>query len=434
MARDCRAAAARALAGVMAGQSLNQSLPPQLEQVAPRDRALLQELCYGTLRHWPRLDGLLEQLLEKPLRDKDRDIRALLAVGLYQLDATRVPDHAAVASTVAATAPLKKAWARGLANAVLRRYLRERETLEAPLTAARRAAHPDWLYQRLATDCGTALDSVLAANNARPPMTLRVNLGRSGRDDYLRQLEAAGIRARPGELAASALYLEQPVDVSALPGFEAGMVSVQDEAAQLAAQLLDARDGQRVLDACAAPGGKTCHILERAREQGANVDLLALDNDPERAERVRENLGRLALTARLAVADASHPPAALAQERFDRILVDAPCSATGVIRRHPDIKLLRRETDIARLAREQGAILDGLWPLLKPGGRLLYVTCSVLQEENHAVVEAFLQRCGEARLETLAVEWGEPRDAGRQLLPREGGPDGLYFAALTRVD
>jgi 16S rRNA (cytosine967-C5)-methyltransferase len=429
MVRDCRAAAARVLAGVMAGQSLNQALPAQLALVSPRDRGLLQQLCYGSLRQWPRLGGLAAQLLDKPLRAKDRDVEALISLGLYQLVDTRVPDHAAVASTVAATRALGKGWARGLVNALLRRYLRERDALEAGLDPAQRAAHPTWLFQRLQRDWGPSAAGIVAANNTRPPMTLRVNLARIGREDYQRQLRGAGLVAHPGEWAASAIYLAQPVDVDELPGFAEGLVSVQDEAAQLAAPLLAPRPGERVLDACAAPGGKTCHSLEWQPEL---AEMVAVEIDGERAGRVQQNLDRLGLRARLLVADAARPPASLAPGSFDRILVDAPCSASGVIRRHPDIKLLRRESDISQLARQQGAILDGLWPLLKPGGFLLYVTCSVFDEENSAVIKDFIARQPLAQLQLPQADWGVPLSAGRQLLPRDDGPDGLFFAGLRR--
>ncbi|MBN7797120.1 16S rRNA (cytosine(967)-C(5))-methyltransferase RsmB [Parahaliea mediterranea] len=431
MVLDCRAAAARVLAGVMNGQSLNQALPPQQGRVAGRDRALLQELCYGSLRHWPRLAGLAGQLLDKPLRDKDRDVFALILVGLYQLAVTRVPDHAAVAATVGATRALNKGWARGLVNALLRRYQRERDALEGALDPAARAAQPPWLYRQLQDQWGEATDAIAAAGNSRPPMVLRVNLARIPRAQYRQQLAEAGIASTPGDLAASALYLERAVDVGELPGFAEGLASVQDEAAQLAAELLDCRAGDRVLDACAAPGGKTCHILERNPRPAA---LVAMEVDPERAARIRDNLRRLELDAEVVVADAAHPPADLEPASFDRILVDAPCSATGVIRRHPDIKLLRRESDIGQLAGQQAAILDGLWPLLKPGGQLLYVTCSILEAENSAVVTDFIGRRNDARLDPIAVPWGEARPGGRQLLPREGGPDGLFFARLLRGD
>ncbi|MFV0477017.1 MAG: 16S rRNA (cytosine(967)-C(5))-methyltransferase RsmB [Parahaliea sp.] len=428
MISDCRAAAARVISQVMAGQSLNQALPPQLDSVDERDRALLRELSYGCLRQWQRLDGLAGELLDKPLRNKDNDIRALILIGLHQLTATRIPDHAAVASTVGATRTLSKAWARGLVNATLRRFLRERETLEARLSDSQQVAHPDWLYHRLQAEWPQQAQAILAANNSHPPMTLRVNAQRDERSSYQQTLTEHGIASRPGTLSDNALYLEQALDVSQLPSFDNGHVSVQDEAAQLAAVLLAAQPGQRVLDACAAPGGKSCHILER---QPRLAELVAMDIDTARALRVQNNLERLKLAAELIVGDATSPPGTLTAGSFDHILADVPCSATGVIRRHPDIKLLRRTRDITQLAREQGRILDGLWPLLKPGGSLLYVTCSVLEEENSAVINAFLERQHQARLEMPSLNWGETCHAGQQLLPTLHGSDGLFFARLV---
>ncbi len=427
--RDCRAAAATALAAVLAGDSLAEVLPAQLEQVKERDRALLQQLCYGSLRAWARLDALGQDLLDKPLRNKDRDLRALLVVGLYQLSETRIPDHAAVSSTVAATRDLGKTWARGMLNAVLRRFQREQDNLLAALAPAAGAAHPEWLYRRLLRDWGDAAPAIMAANTARPPMTLRVNRRQGSPADYARRLQAADIACHPGALGPESLYLEQPVDVALLPGFAQGAASVQDEAAQLAAGLLGAEPGERVLDACAAPGGKTCHLLEL---QPALAELIALDIDAPRLQRVGENLSRLGLAATLLQADAALPPAELEAASFQRILVDAPCSATGVIRRHPDIMLLRREGDIAQLARRQGAILAGLWPLLAPGGTLLYVTCSVLDAENSAVIADFLATTDDAEELPIDGQWGQPRSHGRQLLPAQDGPDGLYFARLVR--
>lgn len=429
--RDTRATAARVLAEVMAGTSLNQALPAGLEQVAERDRALLQQLSYGTLRLYPRLLGVLQQLLDKPLRDKDRDVQALLLLGLYQLEATRVPDHAAVAATVAATRELAKPWAKGLCNAILRRYLREREALNATLKPAAAAAHPAWLYQRLQQDWPEDWAGIVDANNQQPPMTLRLNCGKRERAAYLALLAEQGIAARAGTLTDTSIYLEQARDVSALPGFAQGAVSVQDEAAQIAARLLAPAPGERILDACAAPGGKSCHLLEL---QPALRELVAMDIDPQRLEKVAQNLDRLGLTASLLAGDGAQPPATLARSSFDAILVDAPCSASGVIRRHPDVKLLRRERDIAQLAAQQLAILQGLWPLLRPGGRLLYATCSILEQENSAVIAQFLASRNDVCTATLDVAWGRPRGDGRQLLPSAGGPDGLFYALLTRAE
>ncbi|TGD72813.1 16S rRNA (cytosine(967)-C(5))-methyltransferase RsmB [Mangrovimicrobium sediminis] len=429
MARNTRAVAARVLGQVLDGRSLNQALPAGLDAVGPQDRALLQQLCYGSLRLAPRLQGILDQLLDKPLRERDHDVLGLLLCGLYQLADTRIPPHAAVDETVAATRALKKHWAKGLCNAVLRRFQREREQLEANLSEAQRCAHPDWLFTHLQRDWPAQALDIIAANNQQAPMTLRINAAHGTREDYLARLDAADMPARPGELSPQAVYLAQARAVGELPGFAAGDASVQDEAAQMAALLLQVQAGERVLDACAAPGGKTCHILEL---QPALAELVAMDTDAGRLAMVEENLERLGVSARCVAGDASHPPAEITAQAFDRILVDAPCSGSGVIRRHPDIKLLRRAQDIDALARQQGAILDGLWPLLRRGGQLLYATCSVLRAENDGVVSAFIARQGDVRLLRPAAAWGETTECGRQLLPRTDGPDGLYYALLEK--
>lgn len=423
---DPRAAAARVLGEVLAGNSLNQALPTMLPKVGERDRGLLQQLCYGTLRNGPRLQAILEQLLEKPLRDKDRDVQGLLLCGLYQLEGMRTPDHAAVAATVGATRALKKPWAKGLANAILRRYLRERDELVQRLDDAAAASHPQWLYRCLHEEWPERAQDIIEANNQQPPMTLRVNSRRLTRDQGLQKLAEQGIEAHPGDISPHAIQLTQPRDVLEIPGFSDGDFSVQDEAAQMAAILLRAAPGDRILDACAAPGGKTCHILELQPEL---AELVAMDVDAQRLQKVEENLQRLGLQAELVCADSSEPPAL---QPFDRILVDAPCSASGVIRRHPDVKILRRETDIGQLASQQLDILKGLWPLLKPGGVLLYATCSILGQENSRLIQHFLEQQADASLQPPEQDWGVPVPAGRQLLPSPKGPDGLFYALLTK--
>jgi 16S rRNA (cytosine967-C5)-methyltransferase len=430
MSADVRATAARVIGAVIGGLSLNQVLPEKLNDVSERDRALLQQLSYGTLRQSPRLQAILKQLLDKPLRDKDRDVQGLLLCGLYQLDSTRVPDHAAVAATVDATRALKKHWAKGMTNAVLRRYLREREQLTHTLDEAAAASHPAWLFQKILAQWPAPAAAIIDANNQQPPMTLRVNRGQASRDDYLSRLKDHGIAAKAGSLSKHAIQLAVPIDVWDLPEFSAGRVSIQDEAAQLAAFLLQAGAGERVLDACAAPGGKTCHILELQPEL---AELVAMDIDELRLQKVSENLQRLNLKATLITGDAASPPAALEPASFDRILVDAPCSASGVIRRHPDVKLLRRESDIAPLADQQLCILRGLWPLLKTGGTLLYATCSILDEENSQVIQRFLTEEADAALSDTEMAGSESVTSGRQLLPSSGGTDGLFYATLKKV-
>ena len=426
---DVRANAARVIAAVLNGQSLNQAMPPALAAVAERDAALLQQLCYGSLRALPRLKALMYALLDKPLKDKDRDVQGLLLCGMYQLEYMRIPDHAAVAATVDASKALKKPWARGLINAILRRYQREAKQLEAQLSEAARACHPKWLYKEIQRQWPEAAADVILANNLQPPMTLRTNAQRTSRQDYLVALQGAHIDASAGELSPVSVCLKTPADVQTLPGFEEGVASVQDEGAQLAAILLGAQPGERILDACAAPGGKACHILEG---QPQLAELVATDTDEDRLTRVAENLQRLDLHATLLHSDAANPAPELVSSGFDRILVDAPCSASGVIRRHPDIKVLRRPEDAAGFAQQQLAILAGVWPLLKNGGTLLYVTCSILDQENSAVIDAFVGTQADAALVDLPNHFGEKARCGRQLLPSPSGPDGLFYAALQK--
>ncbi|MBX6420290.1 MAG: 16S rRNA (cytosine(967)-C(5))-methyltransferase RsmB [Nevskia sp.] len=423
-----RAAAALAVAAVLAGTSLDDALPQASAGLAAADRALAQAIAYGVLRNRRLLEWLAARLLERPLKNEPR-LQALLLGGLHQLRAMGVPDHAAVAETVAAAAALGKPWAKGLLNAVLRRYLRERSTLEAalPPDPALRLSYPDWLVARVREDWPSNWEAVLAAGNEPGPLTLRVNRRQTTREAYRDELAAAGIAAEPLAHAPDALRLHEPQPVASLPGWSAGRVSVQDAAAQLAAELLDAHPGHRVLDACSAPGGKTAHLLERTEA----LQLLALDRDAARLARVAENLHRLKLQAALRVADAAQPASWWDGVPFDRILLDAPCSGTGVIRRHPDIKWLRREADLAQAARTQGRLLKALWPLLAPGGVLLYATCSILRAEGEAVARAF--RASQADAEELRIEtpWGEAREIGRRLAPG-GAYDGFYYARFIK--
>ncbi len=424
-----RARAAQSVAAVFSdGQSLREGINDRgIEE--PKDRALLRQLVYGCLRHYDQLDGLLNPLLRKPLKQKDADIRALMLVGIYQLRELRTPDHAALATTVEATRVLKKPWATGLVNGVLRNYQRRSEQLESQLSPAQQASHPQWLYQAFQAAWPDQLAQILTVNNSQPPMTLRVNQQAIDRERYLEQLCAAGIEATPGKLANSALTLQKPMDVAQLPGFIEGLVSVQDESAQLAAPLLSPAAGERVLDACAAPGGKTCHLLE---QQPDLLELVASDVDPQRLERVEENLERLGLQAQVVCADGQAPGEELAGE-FDRILIDAPCSGSGVIRRHPDIKLLRRDSDIQELAAIQLQLLTSLWQRLKIGGQLLYVTCSILPQENAEVVRSFLQQSTDATIVPSTLPGAQDCEPGVQLLPEQNGGDGLYFCLLQKL-
>jgi len=429
---QARAAAARIVERVVRhGASLDRATAAGLDRVPAPDRGLVRELSFGTLRWLPRLQALVAQLLHRPLKARDGDVEALLLVGLYQLLETRIPPHAAVAESVTATTALGKRWAGGLVNASLRRFLRERDALLATVASdpVAETAHPAWLLERLQAAWPDDWSTVVTANNRRPPLTLRINLTRTSRDDYLARLISGGLSARPLAHAPAAVQLDVPCDVERLPGFAAGEVSVQDAAAQLAAPLLDPRPGERILDACAAPGGKTGHLIEYRPEAAA---LLALDSSAERLERLQQNVSRLGGSVIGIAADATRPPDWWDDEPFARILLDAPCSGSGVIRRHPDIKVLRRADDLTALAAQQSRLLAALWPLLAPGGRLLYATCSLLPEENELIIKEFLENEGAAREVDIDVAWGRPRTHGRQILPGEDGMDGFYYALLER--
>ena len=432
MAVDPRLAAARALAAVLAGKaSLGSALPAQLDKVEPRDRALTQELAFGTARWQPRLALLADKLLQKPFKAADKDLEALLLVGLYQLLYTRIPAHAAIGETVGCADKLKKSSAKGLLNAVLRRVQREGAALLAELERdpAARTAHPRWLQKALKAHWPADWEAICAANSSHPPLTLRVNRRHGNRDAYLAELAAAGIEASACPFSRDGVQLAAPCDVTALPGFAAGRVSVQDEAAQLAADLLELAPNQRVLDACCAPGGKTCHLLEAE----PSLSVTAVDLEESRLVRVRENLARLQLDAKLIAADARAVGQWWDGQAFQRILLDAPCSATGVIRRHPDIKLTRQPEDIAALAQLQGELLDALWPTLEVGGVLLYATCSALPTENSETIAAFLARTPGARELDIPGPFGLKQPHGRQLLAQEGGHDGFYYAKLIKI-
>ncbi|MCF9378000.1 16S rRNA (cytosine(967)-C(5))-methyltransferase RsmB, partial [Vibrio parahaemolyticus] len=372
------------------GHSLSNALPAAQQQIRPRDHALLQEICYGVLRQLPRLESISQALMGKPLKGKQRVFHFLILVGLYQLSFMRIPAHAAVGETVEGAQDLKGPRLRGLINAVLRNYQRDQEGLDAQATShdAGRYGHPGWLLKLLKESYPEQWQQIVEANNSKAPMWLRVNHQHHTRAEYQALLEQAGIVTTPHAQAEDALCLETPCDVHQLPGFAEGWVSVQDAAAQLALTYLAPQAGELILDCCAAPGGKTAHILERTPES----QVVAIDCDETRLKRVRENLQRLELTAQVICGDARYPQQWWQGEQFDRILLDAPCSATGVIRRHPDIKWLRRADDIAALAELQREILDAMWQQLKPGGSLVYATCSITPQENRLQVKAFLER------------------------------------------
>ncbi len=420
-----RADAARVLDAVMhRGRSLKAELSTAQSRIDDgRDRALLEAMVMAALRNRADYEATLKAWLPRPLGQRDNDLRALLYAGLAQLDAMGLASHAAVDATVEAARLLKRTHQAGLVNAVLRRATRE------PLVRAdAQDGWPQWLLQRLSSDWPDDVEAILRASRVSPPMWLRVNRRRGDRDGYAALLREQGMDVQMPDHPVDALLLETPVSVGTLPGFAEGSVSVQDGSAQQIADAFALKAGMRVLDACAAPGGKTAHLLEH--EPGLQV--VAADIDARRLRRVEEGLQRLGLSAATRVADATKPDAWWDGRAFDAILVDAPCSATGILRRQPDILLHRRAEDVSALVELQSRMLDALWPTLAPGSALVYATCSILRDENDRQVEAFLQRTTDARLEPLDGAFGRDTGFGHQRLPGENGMDGFFYARLRK--
>lgn len=426
-----RAAAATALFHVLEkGESLSAALPHATGKLSDADKRLASAISYGVLRVLPSLNKLVGAKLDKPLKGKLKVLHYLLLVGAYQLYCLRIKDHAAVSATVEAARILGKRNHKGLVNGILRQLLREAPTAdesqqrELPVDAMQN--HPRWLFDAIQADHPQQASDILLENNAHPPMWLRVNRRFFNRDDYLRQLQDSGIAAEGDTLAGDAIQLNSPVPVERLPGFDRGHASVQDRSAQLAADYLNVKASHRVLDCCAAPGGKLLHLLER---NDFEQPVQAIDIDAKRLERVDENLERAGLSAIVHCANVAATGDWWDGEQFDRILLDAPCSATGVIRRHPDIKWLRRAEDINELAQLQNQILNSLWPLLKPGGELLYATCSILSQENQTQIESFLKQQSSASLIPI-----DEKQKTLQLLPGEHNGDGFFYARLKKVE
>ncbi len=429
--------------------SRNEAATSDKHTLDSRDIALYRELCFGTLRHFYYLDAVLKPFLRKPLGKKDTDIRALLLMGLYQIIFLRTPDHAALNATVDACKTLKKPWAKGLTNAVLRSYLRttdtQQKTTEAGLPAIKDAAaqqsHPTWLYEKIQRAWPNQWQSIIDYNNALPPMCLRINLQQCSRDDYQQQLIERDIASHCCAITDTGIILEKPVDVSALPHFDQAWSSVQDAGAQLAAKLLDAQPGDYVLDACAAPGGKAAHLLQHT----PNLHLLAMDASATRLERVKQTIERclagvndsndasiVAEQVQTRRADAAELDTWWQRQPLDKILLDAPCSGSGIISHHPDIKLLRRAADLVSFNTQQRRLLEGLWPALAEGGQLLYCTCSIMPEENADMINCFLAQTPSAVLEPLQVDWGVDTGAGHQLLPNTGKNGGFFYAKISK--
>lgn len=407
------------------GISLSVALPEQQKHLeSGKDKALLAELSYGVMRHLPQLDKLVGDCMSKPLKGKQRIVHQLLLIGCYQLYFTRIPSHAAISETAEACRQLKFEGLVKVVNGVLRNIQRQEKPL--PTDNDTLAFNtPAWIVKRLKAAYPENWQEVIEQSHQRPPMWLRNNKQSQTRDEYLAALAEIEIPASAGK-SSDAILLESPRDVAQLPGFEQGAASVQDGAAQWAATLLAPKDGDLVLDACAAPGGKTCHLLELAK-----IELVAVDFDEKRLERVQQNLDRLSLKAKLVHGDAADIDSWWQGDKFDRILLDAPCSATGVIRRHPDIKWLRKQTDIDELASLQSKILDHCWQWLKPGGTLLYATCSILPQENEQQIRSFLARTDDAQLVPID-EQPNPDDIGWQITPGTENMDGFYYARLMK--
>lgn len=424
---NLRSIAAKAIGQVLdQGQSLSTILPALQKNISDKDRGLLQELCFGTLRVLPQLEWCIQQLMAKPMTGKQRPLHYLLMVGLYQLLYTRIPPHAVLAETVEGAVALKRPQLKGLINGVLRQFQRQQEELLARVANNdSRYLHPSWLLKRIKLAYPTQWEQIVDANNQKPPMWLRVNRLHHTREDYLQLMQQAGIAAEPHQDYRDAVRLLSPCPVTDLPGFADGWVTVQDASAQGCVDLLDPQDGEQILDLCAAPGGKTTHILEAAPK----AHVLAVDIDEQRLSRVKENLQRLRQHADVRQGDGRTPQEWCGDKQFDRILLDAPCSATGVIRRHPDIKWLRRDSDIAELAALQGEILEAIWPRLKSGGVMVYATCSILPQENSEQIAAFLQHHADAKL----VETGDLQSPGKQNLPHPEDGDGFFYAKLIKI-
>lgn len=421
---NIRAVCAQTIFNVLEqGHSLSATLTILNDKVADKDRALVQEICFGVMRVLPELNFYVHTLMNKVLTGKNRILHYLLLVGIYQILYTRIPEHAAVGETVSAVQSLKKIPFKGLINGVLREFLRQQTSLPQKFRQdtkqqVSQTLHPSWLLNRLKQAYPQQWQAIVHANNQKPPMWLRVNQTHYSTQEYQQLLKLQQIETKICPEIPGALQLLTPVNVNQLPYFDDGAVTVQDLSAQYAAYLLAPQDGEQILDLCAAPGGKTTHILEVAPK--ANV--LAVDIDAGRVKRIYQNLARLKQQAEVKVGDGLTPEKWCAGQQFDRILLDAPCSATGVIRRHPDIKWLRRDSDIAQLTELQYAILSKIWHYLKVGGTLVYATCSILPDENKLQIERFLQAHSDAKLQ------GEMK----QFLPAPEGGDGFFYAVLNK--
>lgn len=414
---------------VYKGQSLNTLLPQLKKKQSIQDYGFCAELANGVCRQFFVLEGLCQLLLSKKLKKKDQDILLLIYLGLYQLEYTQVAPHAALSETVNLTRNLSKPWATKLVNAILRRFQREKQTLFSQLKQAQWALAP-WMLKKIQIQWQKEWQAIALAYQQKPPMILRVDLTQVTRPDFINILEKQGIDAKVSSLVKTGVELAQPIAVTQLPYFDTAGCSVQDAGAQLATLILDPQENETILDACAAPGGKTLHLLQTAKK----IKLTAIDHSQSRLIKIKANLQRAHLSAEIIHADATKPEGAWAERQYDRILLDVPCSASGVIRRHPDIKLLRTPADIQKLTRLQAQILAKMWPCLKKGGHLLYMTCSIFAEENEQQIASFLTQYPDAKALEMEFKWGIKRSFGRQLLPIEKTNDGFYFMLIKKLN
>jgi len=396
-----------------------------------RDAALARNLAYGVLRWLSSLEWLAARLLAKPIKKREADVQRLVLLGLQQLWHDHTASHAAVNETAECARALGKTWAVGLVNAVLRRFQREREALlDAMLQDGKQFAHPDWLLEEIQRDWPDQWRDIIDENNRQAPLWMRINRQKADETSVQCLLRATGFESGGHDLARDAISVSPAAAVTRIPGFEDGWLSVQDPAPQLARDLLDPRSDDRILDACAAPGGKTAHLLESC----PGLDLTALDKQPQRAAQIEQNLARLDLSATVLTADAMDTGSWWNGLKFNKILLDAPCSATGVIRRHPEIKWLRSSAQVDAVVKVQAGLLDTLWPLLETGGILVYATCSILKRENSRQIQRFLEQHADAVLAGPVVEWGAAGPLGRQIMPGEAGMDGFFYAVLRKSD
>lgn len=426
---NLRADAAKVLFQILEeGQSARECLPLAQAQLKDQDKAWLQEMVYGVLRNLPILQHWLRQLLDKPLKNRFKIVEHLIMLGFYQLAFSRVSQHAAVSETVAATQQLNTIAMKGLVNAILRNFIRQEVAQQPAPSPQIESGLPKWLYKKLAVAYESELPALLASMQNKAPIWLRVNTKQISMDKFKAALDQENIEYLSSAVHTQGLILSKGHDVTSLPGFNLGWFAVQDGAAQLAAEYLSVQVNDSVLDCCAAPGGKTCHIIE---QQPNLKEIVALEMDATRAERIQQNFDRLGHSGKIIIGDASQPKNWWDGQRFDRILLDAPCSATGIIRRHPDIKWLRKAKDIEVLVELQKQILDAIWLLLKPGGTLLYATCSILPEENHQQISAFLMRTPDATLD-VGFKNDAVENPGQQIFPGDQQMDGFYYARLLK--